>query len=143
MNRAFVFQKDGYTRTEGELLLNETLFHNANGYFGVRGNFEEGYPPGQATVRGQYVNGFYNFSEMKQPEKHYGFPEQKQTMVNSFDTQTMVLTVEGERVDLFQGEVLEFSRVLDMKKGITIRRFVWESPKGRQVEVCITRMASF
>ncbi len=143
MNRAFVFQKDGYTRTEGELLLNETLFHNANGYFGVRGNFEEGYPPGQATVRGQYVNGFYNFSEMKQPEKHYGFPEQKQTMVNSFDTQTMVLTVEGERVDLFQGEVLEFSRVLDMKKGITIRRFVWESPKGRQVEICITRMASF
>lgn len=124
-------------------MLNETLFHNANGYFGVRGNFEEGYPGELATVRGQYVNGFYNFSEMKQPEKHYGFPEQKQTMVNTFDTQTMVLTVEGERVDLFRGKVLEFSRVLDMNKGVTIRRFVWESPKGRRVEVCITRMASF
>ena len=27
-----------------ELLLGETLFHNANGYLGVRGCFEEGYP---------------------------------------------------------------------------------------------------
>ncbi|MDO4327825.1 MAG: glycosyl hydrolase family 65 protein [Lachnospiraceae bacterium] len=143
MNQGFVFRKDGFTGAEQELLVNETLFHNANGYFGVRGNFEERYPSDCPTVRGQYVNGFYNFSDMKQPEKHYGFPEQKQTMVNTFDTQTMVLTLEGEQVDLFQGTVLEFSRILDMKKGTTVRRFVWESPKGRQAEICITRMASF
>ena len=143
MNQAFLFRKDGFTGEEKELLLNETLFHNANGYFGVRGNFEEGYPKDMPTIRGQYINGFYNFSEMKQPEKHYGFPEQKQTMVNTFDTQTVIVTVENERVDLFQGKVLEFTRILDMKKGITNRRFVWESPEGRQVEISVTRMASF
>lgn len=143
MSQAFVFRKDGFTGAEQELLINETLFHNANGYFGVRGNFEERYPADRPTVRGQYVNGFYNFSDMKQPEKHYGFPEQKQTMVNTFDTQTMVLTLEGERVDLFTGKVLEFCRILDMKKGTTVRRFVWESPEGRRAEICITRMASF
>lgn len=139
----FIFRKDGWIKTEQELLLNETLFHNANGYLGIRGNFEEGYPLELPTVRGQYVNGFYNFSEMKQPEKHYGFPEQKQTMVNTFDTQTMVWELEGETVNLFQGKVTEFSRILDMEKGITIRRFVWESPKKHQVQICITRMASF
>ena len=143
MNNSFILRKDGFTAAKQELLINETLFHNANGYFGVRSNFEEGYSSDYPTVRGQYVNGFYNFSDMKQPEKHYGFPEQKQTMVNTFDTQTMKLALNGEPVDLFTGSVLEFSRILDMKKGITVRKFIWESPSGNQVEIQITRMASF
>jgi len=143
MGNPFLFETDVFKGEEQELLLNETLFHNANGYFGVRSNFEEKYPADRATVRGQYVNGFYNISEMKQAEKHYGFKEQKQTMVNTFDTQTMILELDGERVDLFAGKVLSFHRILDMKRGITKRVFRWESPSGRQVEVSITRMASF
>lgn len=143
MGNPFLFETDMFTGEEQELLLNETLFHNANGYFGVRSNFEEKYPADRATVRGQYVNGFYNISDMKQAEKHYGFKEQKQTMVNTFDTQTMVLEFDGERVDLFAGKALSFHRILDMKRGITKRVFRWESPSGRQVEVSITRMASF
>ena len=47
-----------------ELLLGETLFHNANGYLGVRGCFEEGYPQGFSQVRGTYINGFYDFAYM-------------------------------------------------------------------------------
>ena len=59
MGNPFLFETDVFTGEEQELLLNETLFHNANGYFGVRSNFEEKYPADRATVRGQYVNGFY------------------------------------------------------------------------------------
>ena len=39
----YVFRKEGFSSSREELLLNETLFHNANGYLGVRSNFEEGY----------------------------------------------------------------------------------------------------
>ncbi len=35
-----------------DLALQETIFHNANGYIGVRGTLEEGLPEGMNTMRG-------------------------------------------------------------------------------------------
>ena len=45
------------------LLLNEVIFHNANGYIGIRYDFEEGYPEGYEITRSQYINGFYDYTE--------------------------------------------------------------------------------
>ena len=55
--------------TNDQLALQETIFHNANGYLGVRGTLEEGAPQGMDTMRGAYVNGFYEIVPMKQAEK--------------------------------------------------------------------------
>ena len=55
--------------TNNQLALQETVFHNANGYLGVRGTLEEGAPQGMDTMRGAYVNGFYEIVPMKQAEK--------------------------------------------------------------------------
>jgi len=126
-----------------ELMLNETLFHNANGYIGVRSNFEEGYPADYLSIRGQYINGFYDIAEMKQAEKLYGMPEEKQTMVNVADTQGIRLFVDGEAFSMFEGEVLESSRTLDMGKGWTMREVRWKSPSGKEVRIAVKRMASF
>lgn len=126
-----------------ELLLGETLFHNANGYLGVRGCFEEGYPQGFSQVRGTYINGFYDFAYMGQAEKLHGLVEEKQTILNVADTQTITLKLEGETFSMFEGTVMKSRRVLDMRKGITLREIWWESPDGRQVRIKITRMASF
>ncbi len=131
------------SRDYEELLLQETIFHNANGYIGVRGCLEEGLPPGCDTIRGSYINGFYDFAKMSQAEKLCGLVEEKQTMVNVADTQTILLKVDGEACRLEEGEVLEGARVLDMDKGITLRRFRYETPQGKQVQVEIRRMASF
>ena len=125
------------------LKLGETLFHNANGYLGVRGCFEEGYPEGYDSIRGMYLNGFYDIASMPQAEKLCGLVEEKQTMLNVADTQTVELRVEGERFSLFEGTVLESRRVLDMDKGITVREILWQSPKGRTVRVTSRRMTSF
>lgn len=125
------------------LKLGETLFHNANGYLGVRGCFEEGYPEGYDSIRGMYLNGFYDIASMPQAEKLCGLVEEKQTMLNVADTQTVELWVEGERFSLFEGTVLESRRVLDMDKGITVREILWKSPKGRTVRVTSRRMTSF
>lgn len=140
---SYVFEKKGFSQEAGELLLNETLFHNANGYIGVRGNFEEGYPQGTESIRGQYINGFYNTYPINAEEWHLGFIREKHSMVNVFDTQTIKLKLGDEKLDLFCGNVQEFTRQLDMKKGITRRSFVWKSPKGKKVEIQIVRMASF
>jgi len=127
---------------KNSLMLYETIFHNANGYIGVRSSFEEGYD-GIDSIRGSYINGFYDIADMKQAEKLYGLVEDKQIMINVVDSQGIEIEIDGERFSMFQGEVLESSRTLNMEEGYTKRRIVWRSPEGREVEIIIKRMTSF
>lgn len=142
MDRA-IYKINDLSLENDELILNETIFHNANGYIGVRSNFEEGYKEGYDSIRGSYINGFYDFAEMKQAEKLCGLCEEKQTMLNVADVQGIKLLIGDELFSMFEGEVLESSRMLDMEAGYTARRIVWRSPKGKTVEIFIKRMTSF
>lgn len=128
---------------KNSLMLNETIFHNANGYIGIRSSFEEGYKNGIDSIRGSYINGFYDIADMKQAEKLYGLVEDKQTMLNVVDSQGIEIFIDDERFTMFQGEVLESSRTLNMEEGFTLRRILWLSPKGKKVEIIIKRMTSF
>lgn len=138
-----IYEVKNFSRTNDSLLLHETLFHNANGYLGVRSAFEEGYPEGFRSVRGTYINGFYDYTEMKQAENLYGLTTEKQTILNVADTQGIELKLGGEQFGMFEGKVLESVRRLDMKKGVTERRVLWRSPDGKEAEIDIVRMASF
>ncbi|MGI6746935.1 MAG: beta-phosphoglucomutase [Anaerovoracaceae bacterium] len=123
--------------------LNEVLFHNANGYIGVRYDFEEGYPNDDEYIRSQYINGFYDIAPINQPEALYGIATEKQFMLNIANTQTIKLFVDGEEFSMFTGTILESSLSLHMEEGITCRRVVWRSPNGKELELVIKRMASF
>lgn len=137
------YEIDNISKDNNDLMVNETVFHNANGYIGIRSNYEEGYPAGFDTIRGSYINGFYDIAEMKQAEKLYGLVEDKQAMLNVVDTQTIHLSVDGEDFSLFEGKVLSSKRWLDMEAGVTGRTILWCSPSGKQVEIIIKRMTSF
>jgi alpha,alpha-trehalose phosphorylase len=123
--------------------LDETLFHNANGYIGVRGSLEEGVPHDFNTMRGTYINGFYDIVDMKQAENLCNLIEKKETMLNVADTQTIYLTVNGEPFSLLTGDIVKCKRSLDMDEGVTTREVVWKSPKGDKVGINIKRMTSF
>jgi alpha,alpha-trehalose phosphorylase len=138
-----IYEIDNLSIDNKDLIVNEAIFHNANGYIGIRSNFEEGYPNTYDSIRGSYINGFYDIADMRQAEKLYGMPEIKQTMLNVADTQTIYLSIDGERFCMFEGTTLSSKRFLDMEKGITGRRIVWRSPQGKEVEINITRMTSF
>ncbi|MBP5159811.1 MAG: glycoside hydrolase family 65 protein [Lachnospiraceae bacterium] len=129
--------------TQAELLLRETVFHNANGYLGVRNCNEEGAPEGFTSIRGTYINGFYELIDMKQAEKLCGLTEDKQTMLNVTDLQSMRLKIDNEVFSVASGQVLESTRTLDMKKGVCERLVKWRSPSGREILIRIRRMASF
>jgi len=136
------FTKTDYNKES--LALDETLFHVANGYLGVRGSLEEGCPNDVTTIRGCYINGFYDTVKLHYPERLYGFPEEAQRLVNLPDVQTVKLFLDGEEFSLFSGEVLKYERTLDMEAGTTTRKIRWKSPKKQQtVDIEITRMASF
>jgi alpha,alpha-trehalose phosphorylase len=121
----------------------ETIFHTANGYIGIRANYEEGVPPGTRSIRGAYINAFYDTGTIAYGEKLYGFASESQTIVNIADVQGITLLLCGETFDPFTGETLSYEQTLDMEAGIYLRRVVWRSPGGRTSRIEFTRMASF
>ncbi len=123
------------------LRLNETLFSNANGYIGVRGTLEEGVPADFNTMRGMYLAGVYETIPMKQAESLCNLVEQKQTMLNVADTQSIDLYICGERFDMGTGELISNKRILDMDNGFTSREILWKSPLGNTVKIVTKRMA--
>lgn len=126
-----------------ELALQETVFHNANGYIGIRANLEEGAPAHMDTMRGIYINGFYENVPMKQAEKLTNVAEDKESMINAADVQGIRLCLDGEWFSQFDGILLESERRLDMDAGITERRVRWRSPGGKEAALRFRRMASF
>lgn len=123
--------------------LKETLFSIANGYLGVRGSFEEEVPNSMNSVRGTYLNGFYETEEITYGEKLYGFPDRSQSILNVIDTQTIKLIIQGEVFSLFEGKVIDYQRVLNTKTGIASRAIIWKSQKGNEVKIEFKRLASF
>ncbi len=138
-----VYSTGGPSPTWRELALQETLFHNANGYIGVRGNLEEGLPEGVDTMRGTYLSGFYEDVPMKQAERLTNVAEDKESMINAADTQGICFRFEGETFRQYEGELVEYERLLDMDAGVTERRVTWRSPEGREARLRFRRMASF
>lgn len=125
------------------LLLQESLFTLANGYIGIRGNLEEGTEG--SSIRGSYINAFYDVIDLQYAEKLYGFPETQEKLVNIIDSQTIEIFFgeEEERFSLFSGEVLKFERNLYLNKGYSERVVHWRSPLGKEVKLTFKRMVSF
>lgn len=126
-----------------ELLLEETLLSTANGYIGMRANFEEGYPPEYQTMRGTYINGFYDEHPVVSEEQSYGEKNVMQTLVNVIDVQGIKVWIDDEAFTLFEGTVLKFERSIDMEQGVALRKILWQSPQGKQLLIEIKRMSSF
>lgn len=143
VEKNFFYETDASTKKQDELLLNETIFHNANGYIGVRGAYEEGYPEGYLSIRGQYINAFYDITDMKQAEALHGLIEKKQTMTNIADTQSIKIYFGNEAFSMFRGKVKSAARSVDMRRGVTVRKVDWISPEGYEFTIQFKRMTSF
>lgn len=118
----------------------ETLYHNANGYLGVRNSPEDGEWPG--SIRGTYLNGFYELMDVQYGEKLYGFPEIKQTIVNVPDAQTVALEADGERCRLRDASVESRTQEIDIEAGVSRRAFLWRTAKGT-LSVKVDRVTPF
>jgi len=123
------------------LLLEETLFHTANGYLGIRGNFEEGISDCE-SIRGCYVNGFYDDVNLQYPERLYGFPQTAQRMINLPDVQTINILFNGNEIDMSHNKIVDYKRVLDTGEGVA-KRFITYAVNEGTLSIEFTRMASF
>ena len=126
-----------------DIKLKETLFALANGYLGVRANFEEGIPKTNSSTRGTYINAFYESEEIQYGEKLFGFPDRSQSIVNLIDSQSLTIEIGGENFSLFEGEVIDYSREVDFREGVVKRNVHWKSPKGNEIKISWKRLVSF
>lgn len=130
-----------------QLLLEESLFFTGNGYLGVRGNFEEMDESDTETIRGTYINGFYDDVPITYGEKMPGYPESQQKLLNVMDTQTIEIWVgtgeKREKFSLHNGTIIAYERNLLVDKGVTERRIHWRSTDGFELNIHFLRMASF
>ena len=106
----------------------ETVFTIGNGYLGTRGAFEEGYPGARPAT---LIHGVFDDAPMVYTE-----------LANAPDWLPFVLVVSGECFGMHRGEVLDYQRTLDMRRGLLTRRVRWRSPAGHTVDLHIERFAS-
>ena len=117
----------------------ETMLSLSNGYLGLRGDLEEGAPVSRPGV---YLNGFYESWDIPYAESAYGFARTGQTIVNATDGKIIHLYVDDEPFEIERANLLEWSRVLDMKRGWVDHEVVWETLAGKRIAIRSRRMVS-
>ena len=108
----------------------ESLFTLGNGFFGMRGFFEE-----RAAVyhAGVFINGFYELEPITYGESAYGYADMNQKMIDLPDARYVEVYIDGDPVRLDSGIIHHQKRVLDMREGVLRRELDWESNKGSRV----------
>ena len=122
-----------------QLFVDETIFANQNRYMGVRNNFEEGILY-QETIRGTYINGYYDTHIIEYGERAYGFPDLAQTIVNVPDAQSIYFVINNQVISLKNAKLIDMKRTFDLSKGFTQRVVTYElKPYGLFILTFIRR----
>jgi beta-phosphoglucomutase len=111
-----------------QLRARETVFTIGNGYLGTRGSFEEGYPQ---ALPATLVHGVYD-----------DVPGVYTELANCPDWLALTIVINGDRLRLDRGEILDYERKLDLQNGILSRSVRWRSPTGNTVDLRFERFAS-
>ncbi|TVP62152.1 MAG: beta-phosphoglucomutase [Nodularia sp. (in: Bacteria)] len=106
----------------------ETVFTIGNGYLGTRGSFEEGYV---RALPATFIHGVYDDVPVVYTE-----------LANCPDWLPLVLSIDGDKFRLDQGEILRYDRQLDLRQGLLCRSLRWRSPNGKTVDIHLERFAS-
>lgn len=106
----------------------ETVFTIGNGYLSTRGAFEEKYTGERRTT---FIHGVFD-----------DVPVVFTELVNAPDWLEMQIFLNGEHFRLFEGELLSFTRTLDLYTATLTRHLRWRSPRGQVTRLTFERFAS-
>jgi len=118
----------------------ESLFSIGNGAMGQRANFEESYSG--ETFQGSYIAGVYYPDKTRVGWWKNGYPEYFAKVLNAPNWIGLDVIIDGQRLDLAQVEVDDFSRELNMKEGWLDRKFTALLKNGNEIRVHSRRFLS-
>lgn len=131
-----------------------SIFGIGNGYFGLRGSFEEF---GDVFLQGTYIRGLFDqiveipltFADNVYMKQYY-FDVQKlkefeheDSCINVCDPLTIRIYVNGKLFLPWVGKVVKWNRYIDYKTGGLYRKVVWDDGNGNLSEFIFYRHASF
>ena len=120
----------------GKRLGRDAVFTLGNGYLGCRGFFDEEQEGAVETLGGIYMGGVFGAGALKAWEGMH------RELVNTPNFLWTSIKVDGEQLLQRPGKVSSFKRVLDMRRGVLTRSFVWKGAKGAKVKVSFERFMS-
>jgi beta-phosphoglucomutase len=109
----------------------EGLFTQANGYLGIRGYTEEGFP-GRDRIPRNYQEDPRTLPQQYAAVVFDHSPVTGQTMVNLPTLRLTEITLAGEHLDLGTGILSDYGRSFSLRNGVSHRSFIWTSPGGRR-----------
>lgn len=122
-----------------DMRLSESLTSLGNAHFGMRGNFEEAYSGD--CHRGTYLSGCWFPDKTRVGWWKNGYPNYFGKVINAMNVLEIDVMIDGERIDLYQNEVLSFYRELDMEHGVLLRDMDIRLSKG-DVHIHVERFLS-
>lgn len=123
---------------------NETTFALSNGYIGTRGTMEEAYAFDVDTgMEGNFINGFYESTDIRYGEANFGSPLRSQTLLNLPNMKETKVYLDGEEFSLLESCVSNYKRTLYLKEGMVRRSLVWTTKTGKQLQIDTLRLVSF
>ncbi|NLK96785.1 glycoside hydrolase family 65 protein [Defluviitalea saccharophila] len=144
MNQDRIFGIDEWKIVETSLhkdnmRLAESITSIGNGHMGMRGNFEEKYSGDMH--RGTYIAGVWFPDPTRVGWWKNGYPKYFGKVINATNFIGIDVLVDNEELDLYQTEVEDYYRELDMKNGILYRRFI-ANMAGKKTLFEVTRFVS-
>jgi len=117
--------------------VSESVFSMTSEFMGVRGYFEEGY--GGDQLLGSYFNHLYELMDIRHDQLFKGFVTQGAAMINAVDWLYTRIQVDGEGLDLASSRFSDFSRTLDLRRGLLTRELTWETASGKRLKLTFLR----
>ncbi len=109
-------------------LLSESIMSIANGYIGMRGNFEEDYSG--RTHQGTYIGGVWFPDKTRVGWWKNGYPLYFGKMINAANLIGIHVRINGETLDLTKVAVWDFVREVDMQTGVFHRKVMLDMTDG-------------
>lgn len=117
----------------------ESITSVTNGYFGIRGNFEETYSGD--SLKGTYIAGVWYPDKTKVGWWKNGYPEYFGKVINTVNLIGIRVFVDDEEIDLSRQQVSRFSLKLDMRTAI-LERCATVSTNAGNIEIHSERFLS-
>lgn len=106
----------------------ESLMSLANGYMGLRGNFEEDYSGD--TFQGTYLGGVWYPDKTRVGWWKKGYPEYYAKVINTVNLIGVHVMIDQHPLDLSRATVWEYEREVDMRTAVLYRHACVDMDKG-------------
>ena len=145
----FEIVEDGFDQDKNKYY--EGIFTQGNGYFHVRGSFEEGLADAPQNEVYTRTMKSVTTEQQRHPLSKQGtflplmmgkHPFLEEVIINLPYFMRIEIAAGNEKLDMIRSDIRDYRRVLNMKTGELTRSFTWITASGEEIDVKFSRFAS-